>query len=122
VALNANVNVTVNANNLTVGGPISGSATLTKSGSGTLTLAGSNTYTGGTAISGGALAMVGSQAWNPVLNGPGTTDIRTGRAIFDHTAGGSPAAQIQTMLTASYGTGFATGQIHSSTATSQLGL
>ena len=99
-----------------------GSLALVKSGSSTLTVSGSNTYTGGTTISGGALAMVKSQAWNPVLSGPGTADIQTGRAIFDYTGASSPAATIQSILTASYGTGFASGQIHSSTATSQLGL
>ena len=40
--------VTVNANTLTVGGPIGGNHSLTKAGDGALTLGGANTYTGGT--------------------------------------------------------------------------
>jgi autotransporter-associated beta strand protein len=96
---------------------------LVKSGSNTLSLSGSNTYTGGTTISGGTLSMTGTQAWSPVLNGPGTTDIQTGRAVFDYSGGGSdPAAQIQSLLTASFASNFATGQLHSSTATTSLGL
>jgi len=56
VTLGASRTVTVNANNLTVGGVISGAGFgLTKAGTGILTLAGANTYSGGTTVSGGAL-------------------------------------------------------------------
>ncbi len=49
VSLTYSPQVTVTANNLTVGGVISGTGkSLTKAGSGTLTLSGANTYDGGT--------------------------------------------------------------------------
>jgi fibronectin-binding autotransporter adhesin len=55
VTLGGNRVVTVSANMLTVGGAISGAASLTKSGAGTLTLSGANTYSGGTTVSAGTL-------------------------------------------------------------------
>jgi autotransporter-associated beta strand protein len=61
VTLGASRAVTVNANNLTVGGVISGSGFgLTKAGAGTLTLGGANTYSGGTTVSAGTLQLSGS--------------------------------------------------------------
>src|SRR5438552_1360712 len=74
VILGASRTVTVNANNLTVGGVISGSGfSLTKAGAGTLTLAGANTYTGGTTINAGTLNMNDASA-----PGTGTSTIATG--------------------------------------------
>jgi autotransporter-associated beta strand protein len=55
--LNANRQVTVSANTLTVGGSISGSKGLTKTGNGALILFGANTYTGATAVNGGTLFL-----------------------------------------------------------------
>jgi autotransporter-associated beta strand protein/T5SS/PEP-CTERM-associated repeat protein len=51
------VEVTNSASTMTIGGPISGSGSLTKNGPGTLSLAGSNTYTGDTQISAGTLRV-----------------------------------------------------------------
>ncbi|MFZ3376745.1 MAG: autotransporter-associated beta strand repeat-containing protein [Chthoniobacterales bacterium] len=61
VTLGGNRTVTVNTNNLTVGGVISGGGfSVTKAGAGTLTLAGANTYSGGTTVSAGSLQLSGS--------------------------------------------------------------
>ncbi len=65
VTLGTNVNVTVLANTLTVGGPIRGSNawySLTKSGAGELVLGGANTYTGGTTVTSGRLTVNASGA------------------------------------------------------------
>ncbi len=61
VSLGASVGrtVTVNANNLTVGGVISGGgASLTKAGAGTLTLLGNNDFSGNATIANGTLAVL----------------------------------------------------------------
>ncbi|HMP58783.1 MAG TPA: autotransporter-associated beta strand repeat-containing protein [Gemmatales bacterium] len=50
------------ANDLTFGGAISGTGTLTKLGAGKLTLSGANTYSGGTTISAGTLRLGSSGA------------------------------------------------------------
>jgi autotransporter-associated beta strand protein len=58
VAMGAvNVQATVSAATLTLGGIISGTGVLSKAGNGTLTLTGSNTYSGGTAVTGGILSV-----------------------------------------------------------------
>jgi fibronectin-binding autotransporter adhesin len=60
VTLGASRQVTVNAGNVTVGGPISGMGfSLTKAGPGILTFAGNNTYSGGTSVVGGTLRTIG---------------------------------------------------------------
>src|ERR1700680_4452339 len=82
VTLGASRTVTVNANNLTVGGVISGSGFgLTKAGNGTLTLGGANTYSGGTTLSAGTLNVNNAKAL-----GTGTFTI-SGGTIDNTTAG-----------------------------------
>jgi autotransporter-associated beta strand protein len=63
--------------NITLNGPVSGSAGLTKTGGGTLTLGGTNTYTGLTTVSGGTLLVNGSLA-GAVTLASGTTLGGTG--------------------------------------------
>jgi autotransporter-associated beta strand protein len=60
VTLTGNRTVTVNANTLTVGGPISGGYGITKAGAGTLLLSGHSTYSGATSVSNGVLEVSGS--------------------------------------------------------------
>ena len=82
VTLGGNRQVTVAANTLTVGGPISGGYSLTKAGNGTLTLGGSNTYSGGTTLSTGQLNVNNASAL-----GTGTFTISGG--TIDNTSGGN---------------------------------
>ena len=93
VTLGGNSQVTVNANTLTVGGGISGNASLTKAGNGTLALSGNDSYQGNTLISGGTLALTGSGAISvspglTLVNGA-TFDVSGLSATF--TLGGSQA-------------------------------
>jgi autotransporter-associated beta strand protein len=116
--------VTFTVNNAaanTFGGNVSGKLNLTKSNIGTLTLSGSNSYTGLTTVNSGTLVLTGSNAHNPVLN-LGGADIRGGRVILDYTGGGTPVVAVRAALKDSFGTGFATGQIHSGTADAHKGL
>ena len=72
VTLSAARTVTVNTNNLSVGGSIGGAFNLTKSGTGTLTLSGSNSFTGITTVNAGTLSASTSYnlgASNLVING-----------------------------------------------------
>ncbi|MGH8100085.1 MAG: autotransporter-associated beta strand repeat-containing protein [Chthoniobacterales bacterium] len=84
VTLGASRTVTVNANNLTVGGVISGSGFgLTKAGNGALTLSGANTYTGGTTLNAGTLNINSATALGTgafTING-GTINNTTAGAI-----------------------------------------
>lgn len=59
LALTLNGAQTINAasNNITLGGAVGGTGTVTKTGAGTLVLTASNTYTGGTVINAGALQI-----------------------------------------------------------------
>lgn len=54
------------------GGPITGTASLTKNGAGTLELANSNTYSGGTAVNGGRLVVSGAITGNVQVNNSAT--------------------------------------------------
>lgn len=92
VALGGNVQVTVNANTLTVGGVISGGGdSLTTTGGGTLALSAANTYSGNTTIGGGTLALTGggSIASSPsiIVNNGATFDVSGVSSTF--TLGGS---------------------------------
>ena len=63
VTLNANRQVTVNSNQLTVGGAIGGGAySLTKAGAGNLILSGSNSFSDGTTVRGGRLVASNASA------------------------------------------------------------
>ncbi len=74
--------VNVSASTLTVGGPIGGSGSFTKTGSGTLVLAANSTYTGGTSLNAGVLDVNSAAAL-----GTGTLTIAGGS--LDNTSGGS---------------------------------
>ncbi len=69
VTLSASSAVTVGANTLTVGGPITGAFGLTKAGNGTLTLTGANTYSGATTVSAGTLLTVNPSSADANGNG-----------------------------------------------------
>ena len=56
-----------------------------------------------------------------MLNGGGA-DVQCGKLVLDYTGGTSPAPTVLSLLTTSYATGFASGQIHSSTASTNLAL
>jgi autotransporter-associated beta strand protein len=89
VTLGGNRTVTVNANNLTVGGVISGGSSLTKAGNGTLTLGGANIYTGGTIFGTGTPAGT-LNINNATALGTGTFTISGGsNAIIDNTTAGA---------------------------------
>jgi autotransporter-associated beta strand protein len=71
VSLNANVQVTVGANTLTVPGVISDNGnnyTLATAGTGTLVLTNYETYTGGTIVNGGTLVLGKGNATGTILN------------------------------------------------------
>jgi autotransporter-associated beta strand protein len=104
-------------------GAISGSGNLTKLGTSTLTLSGNNTTTGNTIIQAGNLEMVGSNAWNPALNGPGVTSIQSGQLILNYSGGSSPAdPSFKTKLHDSYVSGFTSGQFRAPAADARHGL
>ncbi|MEI6674375.1 MAG: autotransporter-associated beta strand repeat-containing protein [Verrucomicrobiota bacterium] len=66
----------------TLGAPIGGSGTLTKSGTGALTLTGTNTYTGKTTISSGTLALGADGS----IDNTSEVNLGTGGNTFDVTA------------------------------------
>ncbi|MFZ2906349.1 MAG: autotransporter-associated beta strand repeat-containing protein, partial [Cyclobacteriaceae bacterium] len=85
VTLSADRLITANANNLTVGGIISGGFRLTKDGAGALTLTGANIFSGGTTLNAGTLNInnsnaLGTAAGTLTING-GTIDNTTGGSI-----------------------------------------
>lgn len=91
VTLSGNRNVTVNNNNLTVGGAIGGIGSLTKLGAGTLTLSAATncTYTGGTTNSAG---VIGINATATFGDGTGPLVLNGGRILNNNTRAGSPIA------------------------------
>jgi autotransporter-associated beta strand protein len=106
--------------NATINSVVAGSGGFGMTGPATLTLGGANIYTGGTTVDGGTLRL-GPLAHATVL-APGiptdATDIQHGKLVFDYDpmSPPSPAAKIHGFLTASYGLGWASGTIYSSTA------
>jgi autotransporter-associated beta strand protein len=89
---------------------------------GTILLSGPNTYTGFTEIDAGTLVIRGS-AQNPLLNGPGFTDIRGGRLVFDYSGGGTdPIATILPLLQTSLASNFTAGQFRVGNAVAGIGI
>ena len=101
----------------TVSAVLGGSSiALNKTGAGTAVLNAANTYTGITTVAGGTLDLCGPAAQNAVFN-LGGADVKTGHLAFDYDAALSPAATIESLLTASCHAGlWDTGQFRSSTA------
>jgi autotransporter-associated beta strand protein len=96
--------IDTNGYDVSLGGTISGSGTLTKTGTGTLTLSSANTYTGGTAIRNGTLKLgvtnalpttttvtFGTSTTNGVLELNGFNQQVSGLAVAD---GATAASQI----------------------------
>lgn len=73
--------VTVTANTLTAGGPITGNFGIRKAGAGTLVVAGACSYTGNTFIDGGTLQMSGGT--NRLTNYTNVTLANTAGVVFD---------------------------------------
>jgi fibronectin-binding autotransporter adhesin len=75
--------VTVNGSELTVGGPIAGTGSLTKAGTGRLTLAGANTFAGGVTLSAGTLNLnhAGAVGTGPFTIEGGSIDNTSGAPV-----------------------------------------
>ncbi|MFT3789365.1 MAG: BNR-4 repeat-containing protein [Tepidisphaeraceae bacterium] len=91
-----------------------------KFGTGTWTLSGTNTFTGAAQVNAGTLAL-NPAAWN-VLTNAGGVDIAGGSLVFNFTGTSSPKTTVLPLLTTAYASGFTTGQLRSSIATSSIGL
>lgn len=102
---------------LTISGDVrsTGTTGILKTGAGTLQLSGHNSYTGVTTLLNGAIEF-GSNARTPIFSGGGA-DIEHGAMYFDYAGSADdPAATIQSLLTASHASNFASGQFVSSAA------
>jgi autotransporter-associated beta strand protein len=71
-------------------------APLLKGTTGTVTLSRANAYTGLTTVYAGQLNLVGSDAWNRVLN-LGGADVRDGKLVLDYAAGGAATDPVTTV-------------------------
>ena len=91
------------------------SIALNKTGSGTAVLSGANVYTGLTTLTTGTLEL-GPAAQNAVFN-LGGANVKGGKLVFDYNGATSPAATIESLLTASCDGGhWDVGQFRDSTA------
>jgi autotransporter-associated beta strand protein len=92
---------------------------IVKDGPNTVRSTGANTYNGKTTVKAGTLVLANNgvkNAWNSALTNAAGTDIQGGKIVFDYTSSTSPIATIVPLLDAAYDSGFASGQIRSSTA------
>jgi autotransporter-associated beta strand protein len=131
LAMQQNTNFNAAAGDLTVGGNISGSFSITKTGAHTLTLTGTNTYTGPTTVSAGtlvvgaagalpggaAVSINGGSAMQLALNigaqtisslaipSTGMLDITTDAVIINYGSGPDPIASIAAYIASGYNNG-----------------
>ena len=83
VTLGNNIQVTVSANTLTVGGAVSGSGLgLTLNGAGTLVLNTNELYTGPTVINGGILQVNGTNSPTAGINSSGFVTVNSGGTLM----------------------------------------
>ena len=102
---------------VTLSGVLSGTGGLIKSGAGRLTLSAANGYNGRTTVTAGTIELA-TAAQNTVFS-LGGADVQGGKMIFDYNGVISPAATIQSLLTAScHGGLWNIGRFRSSTAAS----
>jgi autotransporter-associated beta strand protein len=127
VTLSQAPTITVSANTLTVGGPISGNFALTKAGAGTLTLGGASTYAGTTTVNAGTLNIIGTGSLNasaaklninPTTGNNGVVNYTSSgtsvlNAITGATVAGTASAFNQTngLITITPGTGTGTQSV-----------
>jgi autotransporter-associated beta strand protein len=103
---------------------LAGNVSLTKTGNGTVTMTRANLYTGTTSVGAGALVFQGTASINAALSKT-VTNVSAGTLVLDYSgntaSGPSIAAQINSILTASYNGGansWASGTICSTLANS----
>jgi len=79
------------------------------------------TYSGATTVQGGTVTLM-VDAWGPALTGANGADIQQGQIVFNYTNSTTPAGTISALLTTSYASGFLTGQLRNTAATTAIGL